>query len=150
MMAVGRPPSLYQGRIFFSGITKAFWYHRHSQWFSFYNKSGGRMCRPPLCCPLQPLFPLEADVLAKKAQKLVSPSWHATDSSDQRSRFSYMSIVCRECSEVSERERTAILFRLYCVRAKWDVCGGRRAVVVSNSNLSAYIHQRAQFNWDLF
>lgn len=31
------------------------------------------MCRPPLCCPLQPLFPLEANVLAEKAQKLVFP-----------------------------------------------------------------------------
>ena len=57
----------------FSRHTKAFWYHRHSQRFSFYNKSGGRMCRPPLCCPLQPLFPLEANVLAEKAQKLVFP-----------------------------------------------------------------------------
>ena len=39
MLAVGRPPSLYQRRIFFLGIAKAFWNHRHSRWFSLDKKS---------------------------------------------------------------------------------------------------------------
>ncbi len=38
MFAVGRPQTLYQRRIFFSGIAKAFWNHRHCRWFSLYNK----------------------------------------------------------------------------------------------------------------
>ena len=46
MLAVGRPPPLYQRRIFFLRIAKAFWNQRHSRWFSLYKKTlSGCLCR---------------------------------------------------------------------------------------------------------
>jgi hypothetical protein len=52
---VGRPLLLYQRRIFFLGIAKAFWNHQHCWWFSSYKKESPLFQVTILCfiiCPI--------------------------------------------------------------------------------------------------